>query len=99
VKKLVGESTRFIYGIGGQLVAEYDSSSGNLKKEYLAGGITIEPTAVNSNGVQYPTGDHLGSRRVMTNSSGSVVSRHDYKPFGEELGASIGGRTTGDGLQ
>jgi RHS repeat-associated protein len=98
VKKLVGESTRFIYGIGGQLVAEYDSASGNLKKEYLAGGITIEPTAVNSNGVQYPTGDHLGSPRVMTNASGSVVSRHDYKPFGEELCASVGGRTTGMGF-
>jgi len=98
VKKLVGESTRFIYGIGGKLVAEYDSSTGNLKKEYLAGGITIEPTAVNSNGTQYPTADHLGSPRVMTNSSGSVVSRHDYKPFGEELGASVGGRTTGMGF-
>jgi RHS repeat-associated protein len=26
-----------------------------------------------------------------------VVSRHDYMPFGEELGASVGGRTTGMG--
>ena len=98
VRKLVGENTRFIYGIGGQLVAEYDGSSGNLKKEYISGGITIEPTAVNSNGTQYPTGDHLGSPRVITNSSGSVVSRHDYMPFGEELGASVGGRTTGIGF-
>ena len=98
VRKLVGENTRFIYGIGGQLVAEYDGSSGNLKKEYLSGGITVEPTAVNSNGTQYGTGDHLGSPRVITNSSGSVVSRHDYMPFGEELGASVGGRTTGMGF-
>ena len=98
VRKLVGENTRFIYGIGGQLVAEYDGSSGNLKKEYISGGITVEPTAVNSNGTQYGTGDHLGSPRVITNSSGSVVSRHDYMPFGEELGASVGGRTTGMGF-
>lgn len=101
VKKLLGESTRFVYGIGGQLIAEFDGSSGNLKKEYVYGGatlITIEPTAINSNGAQYSTGDHLGSPRVITNSSGSVVSRHDYLPFGEELGAGTGGRTTSMGF-
>jgi RHS repeat-associated protein len=101
VRKLVGENTRFIYGIGGQLIAEYDGSTGNLKKEYVAGGgslITIEPTAVNSNGTQYTTPDNLGSPRVITNSSASVVGRHDYMPFGEDLGAGTGGRTTGMGF-
>jgi RHS repeat-associated protein len=90
-----------VYGLDGELIAEYEGSSGNLKKEYAAGGgtlITIEPTAVNSNGTQYNTGDHLGSPRVITNSSGSVMSRHDYKPFGEELGSGTGGRTTGMGF-
>jgi len=53
---------------------------------------------VNSNGTQYSTGEHLGSPRVITSSSGSVVSRHDYMPFGEELGAGTGGRTTGMGF-
>ena len=98
VRKLVGENTRFVYGIGGELVAEYDGSSGNLKKEYASGGITIEPTAVNSNGTQYVSGDHLGSPRVITNSSGSIVSRHDYMPFGEERGSGTGARTTGMGF-
>ena len=100
VRKLVGENTRFVYGIGGQLVAEFDGSTGSLKKEYVYGGATmatIEPTAVNSNGTRYTTSDHLGSPRVVTNSSASVVSRHDYMPFGEELGATVGGRTTGMG--
>ena len=101
VKKLVGENTRFIYGIGGQLIAEFDGATGNLKKEYVYGGatlITIEPTAVNSNGTQYTTTDSLGSPRVITNASASVVSRHDYMPFGEELGAGVGGRTTAMGF-
>src|ERR1700694_4900877 len=98
VKKLIGENTRFIYGIGGQLIAEFNGSTGALQKEYISGGITIEPTAVNSNGTQYMTGDHLGSPRVMTNSGGSVSSRHDYMPFGEELPAGIGGRTTAMGF-
>jgi RHS repeat-associated protein len=83
------------------LIAEFDGSTGNLKKEYLYGGatlITIEPTAVNANGTQYTTSDNLGSPRVITNGSGSVVSRHDYRPFGEELCAGTGGRTTGMGF-
>src|SRR5262249_40140018 len=100
VRKLVGENTRFVYGIGGELIAEFDSSSGSLKKEYVYGGataITIEPTAVNSNGTRYTTADNLGSARVITNSTGSVVSRHDYLPFGQELFAGTGGRTTAQG--
>ncbi len=101
VRKLVGENTRFVYGIGGQLVAEFDGSSGSLKKEYVYGGatlVTIEPTSINSNGTQYTTSDNLGSPRVVTNSSAAVVSRHDYLPFGEELAAGTGGRTTGIGF-
>ena len=101
VRKLVGENTRFVYGIGGELIAEFDGSTGNLKKEYVYGGatlITIEPTAVNSNGTQYSTDDNLGSPRVITNSSAGVVSRHDYLPFGGELGAGVGGRTTAMGF-
>jgi len=101
IRKLVGENTRFVYGIGGELVAEFDGTNGSLKKEYVYGGgtvATIEPTSLNSNGTRYSTSDNLGSPRVITNSSGSVVSRHDYMPFGEELGAPVGGRTTGMGF-
>ena len=77
---------------------EFDGSSGNLKKEYLSSGITIEPTAVNGNGTRYSSGDNLASPRVISNASAGVVSRHDYMPFGEELGAGVGGRTTGMGF-
>jgi RHS repeat-associated protein len=101
VRKLVGENLRFVYGIDGQLIAEFSGSNGTLVKEYVYGAsglvATIEPTAVNSNGTRYTTSDHLGTPRVVTNSSAGVVSRHDYKPFGEEVGSGIGGRTTGMG--
>jgi RHS repeat-associated protein len=101
VRKLVGENLRFIYGIGGQEIAEFSGASGALQKEYIYGAsglvATIEPTAVNSNGTRYMTSDNLGTPRVITNSSAGVVSRHDYKPFGEEIGAGVGGRTTGMG--
>ncbi|HJP91658.1 MAG TPA: RHS repeat-associated core domain-containing protein [Pyrinomonadaceae bacterium] len=102
VRKLVGENLRFVYGIGGQLLAEFNGSTGVLTKEYIYGvsGLlaTIEPTAINSNGTRYTTPDHLGSPRVVTNSSAGVVSRHDYMPFGEELGSGVGGRSTGIGF-
>ena len=92
----LGEQVRMVYS-GGQLIAEYDISNGSLKKEYIyaAKGLiaTVEPSA----GTKYTTSDHLGSPRVVTNSSGSVVSRHDYLPFGEELFAGTGGRTTAQG--
>jgi RHS repeat-associated protein len=35
---------------------------------------------------------------VVTDSLATVTSRHDYMPFGEEVGAGIGGRTTGMGF-
>jgi RHS repeat-associated protein len=101
VRKLIGENLRFIYDMHGQQIAEFDGANGNLKKEYIYGAsglvATVEPTAVNTNGTHYTTPDHLGSPRIVTNSSSSVVSRHDFMPFGEELIAGIGGRTSGMG--
>jgi len=38
VRKLIGENTRFVYGITGTLIQEFDGSTGNLKKEYVSGG-------------------------------------------------------------
>jgi RHS repeat-associated protein len=96
VRKLSGENTRFIYGISGELVAEYNGSSGNQQKEYVSGGgmmAVIDPSL----GTRYTITDHLGSPRVVTNSSGGVVSRHDYKAFGGEIGSTTSGRSTGIG--
>jgi RHS repeat-associated protein len=38
-----------------------------------------------NNGTRYLTSDHLGSTRVVTDSTGNVRERHDYLPFGEEI--------------
>ena len=95
VKKLT-ENTRFVYGIGGELIGEFNSTNGNLIKEYVyAGGAmaVIEPSV----GTKYLTSDILGSPRVVTNSSGTVISRHDYKPFGEELLSGTGNRSSSQG--
>jgi RHS repeat-associated protein len=49
--------------------------------------------ASSGGGTQYLLSDHQGTPRVVTTSTGTVVSRHDYLPFGEDLGAGIGMRT------
>jgi RHS repeat-associated protein len=97
VKKVVGSTaTRFVYNASGQLIAEYDEGASSLTKEYVYRGGELAVT-VASGAVNYATADHLGTPRVWTNSSGSVVTggRHDYAPFGEELFASFGVRTIG----
>ncbi|MEW6126593.1 MAG: RHS repeat-associated core domain-containing protein [Acidobacteriota bacterium] len=68
----------FVYDAGGRLVAEYDSG-------------TSAPSAYQTN---FLTQDHLGSTRVVTDATGAVTSRLDYLPFGTEISAGIGGRTT-----
>ena len=92
----LGEQVRMVYS-GGQLLAEYDLSTGALKKEYVYGAKGLIATIEPSTGTRYATADNLGSPRVVTSSSGSVVSRHDYMPFGEEIGVTVGGRTSGMG--
>ncbi len=68
-----------VYDAMGKLVAEYGSSS-------------------TTNGTQYVIGDHQGSTRAVMKGSGTsselVVSRHDYLPFGEEIYAGVGLRST-----
>jgi len=54
-----------------------------------------------SGGLQYVLSDIQGSTRaIMSNngSSSSVIARHDYLPFGEEIGAGVGVRSTGQGF-
>ncbi len=45
------------------------------------------------------TPDHLGTPRMIAERTGSLagIKRHDYLPFGEELFAGQGGRTTAQG--
>lgn len=51
--------------------------------------------------VQWLISDHLGSPRMVFDQTGSLAStkRHDFLPFGEELGAGIGGRSATQGYK
>ncbi len=52
-----------------------------------------------ASGVQWLISDQLGTPRMVIDQSGALsgVKRHDYLPFGEEVGAGVGGRTTQQG--
>ena len=49
--------------------------------------------------MQWLVTDHLGTPRMVVDQTGTLtgVKRHDYLPFGEEIGAGVGGRTTAQG--
>jgi len=71
VKKVVpnGETTIFVYNANSNLVAEYST--------------IVEPQATAK--ISYLTNDHLGSPRITTDALGQIISRRDFKPFGEEI--------------
>jgi RHS repeat-associated protein len=79
-----GTSLIFVYNAMGQLIAEYDSAS-------------PAPPANTPYQTSYLTTDHLGSTRVVTKGDGTVRARYDFLPFGEDLEAGLGGRTSGQG--
>jgi RHS repeat-associated protein len=72
-----GLTTTYIYDAFNQLKAEYSSAE--------AGASPCTPC--------YLSDDHLGSLRLMTKSDGTVLARHDYLPFGEEIQNGQGGRS------
>jgi RHS repeat-associated protein len=49
--------------------------------------------------IRWLVSDQLGTPRMVVNRTGSLagVTRHDYFPFGEEVGAGVSGRTTSQG--
>jgi RHS repeat-associated protein len=102
VKKIApGVATRFEYGAGDELITERNDSNSVVIKDYFYnGGELIATTKTGTNGeYQYATADHLGTPRAWTNDAGALIAggRHDYLPFGEELFAGYGVRTTDQG--
>ena len=84
VRKVVG-------GSSGVTTTYVYNALGQLVAEF--GG-----TASATPGTRYLTPDHLGSTRVVTADDQSVLSRHDYLPFGEEIGAALGNRDQATGV-
>lgn len=97
-RKINNLETWQIYGIGGELVAEYaaNASPSSLQKEYGYRNGQLLVTATNTtNDIQWLVTDQLGTPRMIFDKTGSLAGtkRHDYLPFGEELYAGIGSRS------
>jgi len=100
--------TLFLYDAAGRLVEEIFTAVPNCEQgqrdckvegpvttSYVYAGGRLLSTE-KPDGTNYLTADHLGSPRINTDNNGSVIARHDYMPFGEEIDGT-GGRTTGLG--
>jgi RHS repeat-associated protein len=83
--------TVFHYDLSDRLIAETDPS-GNLKVEYVY--LEGRPLAQirhtgPSEAAYYYHADHLGTPRMMTSGSGTVVWRVETDPFGNEIGTPL----------
>jgi RHS repeat-associated protein len=103
VRRKVGAQAEVwqVYGMGGELMAEYSASAAatSPQKEYGYRGGELLITAQASANVQWVVTDQLGTPRMVADRTGSLagIRRHDYLPFGEELFVGSGNRTTGQG--
>gem|GEM_PF-4106923 len=94
-QKTVGSAkTNYYYG-GWQRLADYDGVAGTLLQRYVYGtGVDEILLQVTTAGVKtYFHANHQGSVIATTDSSGSVVNRFKYGPFGES--PSMAGTTHG----
>ena len=93
-----GLSTNYLYDGDGHRVIKAVTQGGVTPTTVFVYNVAVQliaeysdPMPAREGGTKYLTADHLGSTRVVTGSDVSVKARHDYLPFGEDIG-SIGGR-------
>lgn len=96
-----GQTFWQVYGLGGELVAEYlwNGTTATLQKEYGYRGGEMLIVAETASTTRWLVTDHLGTPRIIADQTGSLagITRHDYLPFGEENFA--GSVRTGNGYQ
>ncbi len=108
-RRIIGSTeTWMVYGIGGELVAEYavNGSAGSPQKEYgYRGGQMLIVAQTSPLEIRWTVTDHLGTPRMNIRGTGTdggslgSVTRHDYIPFGEELLAGVGIRSSSYGYE
>jgi RHS repeat-associated protein len=86
----------YSYDGDGRRVKKVNGSSSTIFVYDTTGKLVAEysNTAATGSGTKYITADHLGSTRLVTDATGAVLARHDYLPFGEEIPALFGNRSS-----
>jgi RHS repeat-associated protein len=106
VRRIIGgQETWQVYGMGGELLAEYAAGAAPsaVQKEYgyRNGQLLVvwDGSETEERKWQWLVQDHLGSTRMVVDSSGSLggVRRDDFLPFGERLGNGVGIRSASIG--
>jgi len=85
-----GEGRRVTKTANGTTTTYVYDAAGQLSAEY---GLDSQTRT------GFLTADHLGSTRLETDPQGNVLTRYDYLPFGGELWAGSGLRSTGLGYR
>lgn len=91
IKKIVtagpiSKTTFYLYNTSGMLIAERDLFASTWKDYlYLENEpvVRIDKSSSNVDTLNFYHGDHLGTPVAMTNSSGTVILRSEYFPFGK----------------
>ena len=89
-----GLGQRVQTSVGGVTRQHVYDAFGRVVAEYVISGA---PQTGSTYKASYAMYDRQGSKRVVMSESGAVVARHDYYPFGEEIQAGTGMRTTAQG--
>jgi RHS repeat-associated protein len=79
-----GQSVYYHYDFSGNLIAESDASGSVVTSYIYMGGSRIAKVAMDGT-VCYYHNNHLATPEVMTDETGAIVWKADYKPFGGAL--------------
>ncbi len=87
------------YENGGGAMARLRWSSASQTKQIIPQSRLYLPGSGSQAEINWLVADQLGTPRMIFDKTGSLANtkRHDYLPFGEELFALVGGRTTTQG--
>jgi len=89
-------STLYQYDGNGQRVQKARDTGTTIYVYDAFGKLTSEYTNFPTNALPcatcYLSKDHLGNTRLVTDAGATVIARHDFRPFGEEIRAGDGGR-------
>ncbi len=81
--------TEYLYGLNDEVLDETNSGA-SITNEYIYFNGQRIARRDSSGNVDYYFADHLGSARVVTNSSGTILDDSDFYPYGGERVTSSG---------
>ena len=89
-KSAAAAQTQYIYDLNGNVISELDQNL-TWKNVYLRlNGKLFAQYTIGSPRTQFVHVDHLGSTRLLTDMTQSVVDSLDYLPFGEQIAGDTG---------